>query len=412
MGTRIVLPVPGRKSARGSRTFALLLLAIAPAMAQSPADYTLDLRTVLEHDDGTFLWFHPRACAVPGSGGHVVMTLQKHLQQSDYYSGLHVMHSRDGGGTWSAPDPRPELAWRTGPAGETIAVCDVTPGWHAPTGKLLAIGVKVRYRDGVQLLDEPQSHAAAYAVYEPKDDTWSEWKFIEMPDPAGKFFLTTPGCVQWLVEPDGGLLVPFYFSAKGIERFTASVMRCRFDGATMSYVEHGDELNLDVERGLVEPSLALFRGRYYLTLRNDVTGYVTTGTDGLHFAPIRPWIFDDGRELGSYNTQQHWVTHGDGLFLSYTRRGANNDHIMRHRAPLFMAQVDPETLTVIRSTERELMPERGATLGNFGVCNVSASESWVTDAEGIFSDDARVRGAKGATFIARILWKQPNDLAP
>jgi hypothetical protein len=31
---------------------------------------------------------------------------------------------------------------------------------------------------------------------------------------------------------------------------------------------------------------------------------------------------DDGAELGSYNTQQHWLSHGDGLFLMYTRRGA------------------------------------------------------------------------------------------
>lgn len=387
------------------------LLASAPVFAQSFPGYAIDLRAVLEHDDGKFLWFHPRACAIPGSKGHVVMTLQKHLQQSDYYSGLHVMHSRDAGATWSAPDPRPELDWRVGPAGETIAVCDVTPGWHAPTARMLAIGVKVRYRDGVQLLDEPQSHAAAYAVYNPAGDSWSEWQFVEMPDPSGKFFLTTPGCVQWLVEPDGSLLVPFYFAAKDVGRFTASVMRCRFDGTSLSYVEHGDELSLEIERGLVEPSLTRSKGRYYLTLRNDVKGYVTAGNDGLHFDAIRPWTFDDGAELGSYNTQQHWVTHSDGLFLAYTRRGANNDHIMRNRAPLFVAQVDPGSLRVIRSTERILMPERGATLGNFGVCNISPAETWVTDAEGVWDDNARARGAKGATFIARILWQGPNELA-
>ena len=47
------------------------------------------------------------------------------------------------------------------------------------------------------------------------------------------------------------------------------------------------------------------------------------------------WI--DGQALGSYNTQQHWISHGDSLYLIYTRRGANNDHVFRNRAPIFIA---------------------------------------------------------------------------
>ena len=55
------------------------------------------------------------------------------------------------------------------------------------------------------------------------------------------------------------------------------------------------------------------------------------------------------------------------MFLVYTRKGANNDHVFRHRAPLFIAQVDPGEAALIRSTERILVPERGARLGNFAV---------------------------------------------
>ena len=62
------------------------------------------------------------------------------------------------------------------------------------------------------------------------------------------------------------------------------------------------------------------------------------------------------------------MTVGGGLFLVYTRRGANNDHIMRHRAPLFIGQVNPRTLQVIRATERVLLTENQATLGNSGIC--------------------------------------------
>ena len=54
---------------------------------------------------------------------------------------------------------------------------------------------------------------------------------------------------------------------------------------------------------------------------------------------------------------------------------------MRHRAPLFMAQVDTEQLRVIRDTEQVIIPERGARLGNFGVTRISERESWVVAAE-------------------------------
>ncbi len=183
-------------------------------------------------------------------------------------------------------------------------------------------------------------------------------------------------------------------------------MHCAFDGTQLTYLEHGDELALDVPRGCDEPSLVLFQGRYYLTIRNDEKGYVTAGDDGLHFAPLTPWTFDDGAELGSYNTQQHWLAHGDGLFLVYTRRGANNDHIFRHRAPLFIAQVDPGRLCVIRATERVLVPERGATLGNFGAGPITPGESWVTVGEGMFFPEVYTKGgATGAVFVARILWR-------
>jgi hypothetical protein len=135
-----------------------------------------------------------------------------------------------------------------------------------------------------------------------------------------------------------------------------------------------------------------------MTIRNDLRGYVTVSEDGLNFAPLRAWTFDDGSDLGSYNTQQKWVTHGDGLFLVYTRRGANNDHIPRNRAPLFIAEVDPEKLQVIRRTERIAVPERGADIGNFDATTVNEKETWITT-------------AGGPAFLTRIQWSKPNPLA-
>lgn len=394
-----------------------LTLAIGDLRAAegAPIEYTVKLETVMKHDDGQFLWFHPRAAAIPcpgQPGPAVVMTIQKHLKISDYYSGLHVMRRGQPDAPWTGPVLPPELDWQQQTNGITISVADVTPGWHAPTGKLLAIGCQVRYSPkGEQLDDVVRAHQTVYAVFDPKTEGWSRWQVLDLP-PEEQFNFARNACSQWLVRPDGRLLVPLYIGPNSREPFSTTVAECRFDGAKLTYQRHGTVLRLNIVRGLCEPSLIAFRGRYFLTLRNDERGYVSGSDDGLQFAEPKRWQFDDGADLGSYNTQQHWLAHSDGLFLIYTRRGAKNDHIIRHRAPLFMAQVDPATLRVIRRTEKVVVPERGAELGNFGASAISESESWITVSEGMFMKDSRERGAEGATFVARVLWSKPNQLAP
>ena len=390
------------------------LIGLASLHAAEPPGYTVKLETVMKHDDGKFLWFHPRAVAVPGTSKDatsVVMTLQKHLMVSDYYSGLHYMTRAGLDGAWQGPLLPPELDWQKQSDGVTISVADVTPGYHAPTGKVLAIGCRVRYSPkGKQLDDVKRSHQTVYAILDPKAGKWTPWQVLEMPADE-QFNFARNACAQWLVKPDGRLLVPLYIGTSAKDRFSTTVAECSFDGEKLAFVRSGNVLKLDVVRGLYEPSLIAFEGRYFLTLRNDVRGYVSTSTDGQQFSEPRPWTFDDGSDLGSYNTQQHWLAHSDGLFLIYTRRDANNDHIMRNRAPLFMAQVDPQTLQIRRSTEKVIVPERGAELGNFGACTINEDESWVTVSEGMFMKDSKARGAEGATFVAHILWEKPNRLA-
>lgn len=399
--------------------FLILLPGIIPCAAEAETailDYEIILTVPREEFDGTFCWFHPRVAPIPGRDGvkpEIVMTLQKHLLPGDdYYSGLYTMSSSDFGEHWSEPVAQPELGWREEPGGVTWAVCDVTPGWHAASGKVLATGHTVRYLNGA-LAPLPRARETAYSVYDPAQRAWSPWQLLDMTDKE-KFFSSGAGCTQWIEEKDGSVLLPVYVTPRSTDPRAcswATVLRCTFDGNVLSCAAQGDEIRLDIPRGCDEPSLTRFRDRYYLTIRNDERAYVTSGDDGLHFAPIKSWTFDDGTELGSYNTQQHWITHQDGLFLAYTRRGADNDDVFRSRAPLFMAQVDPERLCVLRKTERILMPNRGATLGNFGVCSVSPEETWVTDAEGMFFPEVyKKRGATGAIFAARIHWPTPNTL--
>jgi hypothetical protein len=248
----------------------------------------------------------------------------------------------------------------------------------------------------------------AYAVYDAPSKQWAAWNTVDLPAEP-KFQCAGSGSVQRVDLPGGDVLIPIYFKEPTQSQYSVTVCRCRFDGRTLEYVEHGNELTVPIKRGLYEPSLTQFRGRFYLTMRNDDHGYVSVSDDGLHLEPQRKWTFDDGSDLGNYNTQQHWVTHSDGLFLVYTRRGADNDHVFRHRAPLFIARVDPDKLHVIRETEQILVPQRGARLGNFGVVEVSPEETWVTVTEWMQPKGVEKHGSDNSVFVAKLKWNRPNE---
>ena len=388
----------------------LLLLALA-ATLRAAEPYELQLETVTRGYDGKTCWVHPRAGAIPGPTPQVVMTLQKLLLTgSDVFYALNHVSSSDFGQTWTKPVEHGEtLGRREEPGGVIVGACDFTPKWHAKTSKLLGIGHTVRYQGDKVIHDRPRE--TCFSVYDPPTTTWMPWQMLEMPKEA-KFFSAGAGSVQRFDLENGDILLPIYFKAKGDKFYRVTVLRCSFDGHTLRYIEQGNELTLESGRGVYEPSLIRCAGKFYLTLRNDTAGYVSVSDDGLHFSEPKKWCWTDGSDLGNYNTQQHWVTHKDHLYLVYTRRGANNDHVFRHRAPLFMAEVDQATLTVKRDTERILVPERGARLGNFAVCEVSENETWVTVAEWmqkngpdiVIKPDNKL-GADNSVYAARLLWK-------
>jgi len=353
-----------------------------------------------------------RPAIIPNTTSSVpiaVITLQKTERVGTHmYHGLEAMWSHDLGKTWTSPTPLAAVDRVALTNGMLEAPVDMTPQFHQRTGKLLTTGAT--------FVQDPRLHrdvrgagsATAYTVFDPKNATWSSWSKLAMPAGA-KFQFGRAGCTQRVDLPDGDILLPVYFRAPGSDVTHSTVVRCSFDGAELRYREHGSELTVQNDdpqkrKGLHEPSLTQFKSRFYLTLRNDERGYVTTSKDGLHFEKPQPWRFDDGTELGSYNTQQHWVTHSDLLFLCYTRRGATNDNVFRHRAPLFIAEVDTERLEVKRSTEQVVLPNLGDAFGNFGVCNVTANETWVVDCL------VNAKPSQPNVFLARIHWAKPNQL--
>ena len=108
-----------------------LFVAASCAAAEGPSegrlDFAIRLDVAKQELSPEHCWFHPRVAAVPGAGRDgkpaAIMTLQKHLQVSDYYSGLWTMRTDDLGKTWTGPTEIPELGWVREPNG--IVSCPI-----------------------------------------------------------------------------------------------------------------------------------------------------------------------------------------------------------------------------------------------------------------------------------------------
>lgn len=347
-------------------------------------------------------WWQARTAFIPATPPFLLTTMSETGRTGTHnFHDIYQSVSRDGGKTWSQPSPVPSLKRTAQPDGYEVAPGDLWPVWHAKTGKVLVTGKTFNFENGRR--ENRLREKVSYAVMDPESGQWGPLRFLRLPpmDHTGHDIIAVnAGCTQRVDLDNGDVLLPVrYWRDPEKHNYTSTVARCSFDGELLTYRNHGSELTISDGRGLYEPSLTEFAERYFLTLRADRSAYVTRSQDGIHFEPIREWTFDDGKPLGSYNTQQHWVTVGGGLFLVYTRRGADNDHIMRHRAPLFIAQVDPELLHVIRTTERILIPENHATLGNSGVCRIDDSETWVTCGEGLLRLGKRKSESNKVLFV-------------
>ena len=371
-----------------------LSLSAGTARGEDVNAVKLQIETVatIPGRDRQWDWWQARTAYVPVSkaskdGQPIWLTTMSETGRE----GTHNFHdiyqsvSRDKGKSWSVPQLIPSLKRVRQKDGYEVCAGDLWPTYHAGSGKVIATGKTFNFQGGTK--ENRRRERVSYAVMNPADGAWGSLRFLDMPEKDHRGHLITAanaGNTQRVDLPGGEILLPVRYMADGEKfNYTSVVVRCRFDGERLSYLEHGSELNIPQGRGLYEPSLVHHGKWFYMTLRADHSGYVTRSRDGLIFEKVREWTFDDGKLLGSYNTQQHWVRIGEGLFLVYTRRGAGNDHVFRHRAPLFIAQVDPGRLCVIRATEKVLLPAEGATLGNSGVCRISDKESWITCGEGL-----------------------------
>jgi hypothetical protein len=372
--------------------------------------------TLWDNLDGkSTTWFHPKVCMIPrvGKSPLALMTLQP-IAGSDYFGPVHWSASEDFGKTWSDPVQIPGFERREVPGHEGLlaGVCDVVPEYHANTNTVLAVGEIVFYRGTKFGAKDQLSRYPVYCVRK-ADGTWSDRKILEWDDPRGGFIYSN-NCGQRVNLPGGDVLLAMSVGPKSEARSALSV-RCSFDGETLAIHEVGQELKQPAGRGFLEPSMTKFGDRFLMTIRSeDDRGYVCASDDGLNWTDRKPWTWHDGELLSMSSTQQHWMTHSDGLFLVYTRKDASNLKLVRWRAPLFIAQVDPEQLTLRRDTEQILLPIRGDSLndpdgtqqmGNFHIASASPDESWVTDGHWLPKKNSR-----GELRLARVAWAKPNRL--
>jgi len=267
--------------------------------------------------------------------------------------------------------------------------------YHRTTGRFLAIGNTHFVRDeGVSSSFKNERHfyspelkgSLVYSLWDPKKSDFTPWKRVKTPE---NLLLGAYYNGQFHEQPDGSILIPGSVSQKdGQSIGGVTVLKFKFTGSELQYVEHGSAHVIEEARGLAEPSVVEFGGKYILTVRHDMRAYVTKSDDGLNFKDLITWKFDDGSDLGNYNTQQKWLKFYDRLYLVYNRKSELNNGVFRSRAPLFMAEVDPEKLCVLRNTEKIVFPEKKARMGNFNVAYVN-DEAWVVTGEwleGMFSD--------------------------
>lgn len=371
-----------------------------------PIPFTFTRRKLLSGGDKKLCKIHPNL-AFDGEGKVLLSYTHLLLSGSDVFYGGFICKSTDGGESFGEPIPQTALA---DTFSEDIRThYSAAPFYSKYHKRWFGLGCSTLYRDDRHpLLRNGISFGdPIYAELDAERGCFASYKTLNFPFPYA--YAVPMG--QMLEMDNGDLLIPFYYTDKEQPKARCVTVRYAFTKDGLAVVAVGEPLAANEhKRGLCEPSLERLYGKTYMTIRCDETAYWAFSEDGLRFSELHEWCFDNGEPIGNYNTQQHWMACDDGLFLAYTRRGVHNDHIFRHRAPIFMARFDEERGCLLRDTEVILVPELGARLGNFNAYRANPGESWLITAEWMQNDplgwDAcAAYGSDNSIWWAKVKWE-------
>lgn len=380
----------------------LVCLMAALALPAVASGYRVDPKRIYANDGANdFWWSHTRCAALPGQGQDsapaILCTASKDLNDnhSDVFFDIAYTISTDLGDSWTPYTVIPQYNWRMLPNGYMGMLIDPVPVYHAATGKILLLGMAQSYDANYA---KKQTYPA-YAVYDPTTGAWSaDWQLFDWPHVFGHTGSSYPYIDEWT----GKVLWPIHsISGSG----ALQVVTASFDGTSLTYESISGTVSNTGSHGNrsgIEASLTEFGGEYFLTSRDDTNNRLAKSADGIVWQPAVDLQWEDGTPVsGSMNTQMHWITRPDGLYLVYTRQDAVNSDVFRYRSPLWMAEVNPVTLKLKKETERNVMANTTdrAQLGNFGTLNVTPELSIVTSNEWKSLQP-------NSTIVSRIWWNQ------
>ncbi len=364
------------------------------------------VKIIREGFDGQKCFVHARMAK--NENKQLIIAQLLDVRGSDCFDALQTCYSEDGGKSWTGFHEEENLGlWDMG---ETrVAISNATPLYHAKTGKFMVVGAVVNYeKESLFPLRSTDPRRVGfyvpYAVFDNETKKFGPCKPAPMPRDEA-FRDAGGGCSQCCVTDSGEILIPVVFSTpwKDDVMQRVRVLRYTFDGEELHLAEVGPEIEvMDDAWGLAEPSVICHAGVYYCTLRTKTVGYVCKSTDGTNYSEPIPWTWEDGEELTCYNTQTHWLENESGLYLVYTRKNGKNDHVMRNRAPLYVARVNTETMALVREGEFVAVPERGARLGNFGAFSDGGKEMYVVASEWMQPVGCEAYGSNNALWLADI----------
>ncbi len=330
--------------------------------------------------DGVFCKVNPDITILDDGVAFLSYTMLK-MNGSDTFYDEYCVKSLDGGKTFGEPKVMRCFSKKTETGRETFF--KKSTFYHKKQGKFICLIMKALYDENDVILRNggwPSVHLGyPYYIFRDKDTGDYIGEPIELKLPFEADCFSPFG--QPIEFDNGDVLINFYGALKGEKRYHIWTMILSFDGEKFEVKQVGDRFTENTGFGYSEASIAKLNDKYYMTIRAEDRGLLAISTDGLSYSEPITWMWDDGTMLENYMTQQRWLRFKDGLYLAYTRKGANNDHVFRHRAPMFMARFDEDNLCLIKSTEVILVPELGARLGNFNITDVSDTESWLVTAE-------------------------------